>query len=207
MKKNLILLIAFCTLCGLSYFWSQTPLNSPQSSSDLDLSFQSELLPILKNFQTLENQTHLEKAAFLQHETQADPQFISKIARYLVNLKDIKEEDKDTILLRTAAINILEELLRLKSQTQITEEVENSLRLLIVHEIPQKSSGFTQRLSMTEKFEFTLILARHHPLLAQKALQSISNPQIRAPLKQALMTGVLEAGLSEKDALLFLRDL
>ena len=154
---------------------------------------------MIQQFQGLEGQTHLEKAAFLEHEILADSQFISKITQYLLSIEDTQMSEKELILYRTAAINILEELLRLKTQLKIIQEVESSLSRLILKQTPSQTQDFTQRLLMTEKFEQTLILSRSNPQLAKQTLKAIQDDQIKNTLKQALMTGILESGASEKE--------
>ena len=204
MKKNFILLCILCLTLGLSYFWTQHHSSSDPIFSPQDLHFKSELLSLIKKYQNLEQHTHLEKAAFLEHEILADPQFISKITQYLLSMEDTQSEEKEPILNRTTAINILEELLRLKTQIKITQEVESSLSQLILKQTPSQAHPFTHRLLMTEKFEQTLILSRNNPQLAQKTLKLMQDNQVKSVLKQALLTGILEAGVSDKEATQFL---
>ena len=207
MKSNLILIIILCFIVGMSYFWNQfnRPASLP-SISDQNI-LNSELQPILKTFQATENQTHLEKAAFLEHELLADSQLITKLTQYLLNLEDISENNTDKILTRSSVINVLEELLRLKTLLKVIEQVETSLYTLIINEVQQTASPFTQRLLMTEKFEETLILSRNNPILAKKTLKSLRDIKIKNTLKQALIQGIIEAGIPESEASNFLKEI
>ena len=207
MKSNVILVIIFCFIVGMSYSWTQ--FNRPESLSSVSDQqiLSAELQPILKNFQALENQTHLEKTAFLEHELLADPQFIYKLTQYLLNIKEIKDDSTETILFRSSVINILEELLRLKTLSKVTEQVETSLWTLIISEVSETASPFTQRLLMTEKFEETLILSRNNPILAKKTLKSLKDTKIKNTLKQALIQGIIEAGIPESEASAFLKEI
>jgi hypothetical protein len=104
-------------------------------------------------------------------------------------------------------INVLEELLRLKTLLKVIEQVETSLYTLIINEVPQTASPFTQRLLMTEKFEETLILSRNNPILAKKTLKSLRDIKIKNTLKQALIQGIIEAGIPESEASNFLKEI